>query len=532
MKILGFIILFLCGHSATILAWNDDYDTQTIRGKIFDQATQAPLADVLVELQNYYPRKTTRTDSEGRFKLIGVPLGRHKLLMTKEGYDDLMVPGFEVTAGRQSILSLPMHKRRKSKDEEIDETIIAQKLENNLVLTNKDYPLDEMSTGTFRVLDVEEINRFAGDQLDPARLAGNYAGIFTQNDWYNGEVIRGNSPYFMQWRLEDLPINNPNQLGRIGTTGGEYNALNPNILSNSDIIMTTTAPHYGNSIAGVFDARLRSGSLQKIEGIVGYNTLQGGVFLLEGPLNRKKKPSSFLFSVRAKPANALNSLATRLTNRNQIFIQNASTIYDLALKISLPKTSIGALDFFAVGGFGRVNRFGTDLNKAGRDQFVIRNLDEGIMTTNGTVGIKHQVYIGADKSLYWKTVLGGSDFRRFHNAISADGDSIVRLRNNHSSLLLVSYVNKHFSEDFSIRGGVNYRYDIHQIRQNYYTRSDWSHFYNGGAHLIQGFIQAHYTPNRAWTITGGATACLFSFNNFYDFDYRLNIRYKPHNRHQ
>ena len=507
-------------------------DTQIIRGKVFESTTRAPLPDVLVELQNYYPRKTTKTDAEGRFELIDVPLGRHKLLLTKDGYDNLIIPGFEVRAGQSSILSLPMQKKRQAKEESDTKNKQNSSPQYPKKLTapaNKNHSANEIHVSASQVLDIDEIERFAGDQLDPVRLAGSYAGIFSQNDWYNGAVIRGNSPFFMQWRLEDLPINNTSQLGRVGATGGEYNALNLSVLANSSILLTSSTADYGNSIAGVFDARLRKGSVQKTEVSLGYNTLQGILGVVEGPFNPKKKQSSILIAVRAKPRGAFSALATRIGQQNVIAISNASRTYDATLKMSFPK--IG-LDIFAVGGHGSVNRNGLNPNLAGKDQFVTPNRADSVRTTSMLVGVKHQVYTGVDKSLYWRTVLGVSAFERAARSSSITaGNRILSLLNRQTSILATSYVNKVFAKAFSIRVGLNYRYDFYKFDETHYLQTRQSHYYSGGGQLAQFFAQARCNPNRAWSITGGLTAYYFTFNTTYDFDYRLNVHYKPAKRH-
>ena len=162
MRNVSFIILccFLCSCAMWGMGNNKaEKDTQIIRGKVFESTTRAPLPDVLVELQNYYPRKTTKTDAEGRFELIDVPLGRHKLLLTKDGYDNLIIPGFEVRAGQSSILSLPMQKKRQAKEEsdtKNKQNSSPQYPKERTAPANKNHSANKIHVSASQVLDIDE----------------------------------------------------------------------------------------------------------------------------------------------------------------------------------------------------------------------------------------------------------------------------------------------------------------------------------------------------------------------------------------
>ena len=87
----------------------------------------------------------------------------------------------------------------------------------------------------------EEASRFAGGMDDPARLVSAFAGVASGIS-NNGISIHGNSPGFLQWRLEDVEIPNPNHFADMGSFGGGIlTSLSSNVLGNSDFY--TSAPY-------------------------------------------------------------------------------------------------------------------------------------------------------------------------------------------------------------------------------------------------------------------------------------------------
>lgn len=64
--------------------------TSTVTGRIVDQATGAPLATVNVFLAG--TTIGTATDADGNFKIAGIPLGSHELVVSHIGYEMQQMP--------------------------------------------------------------------------------------------------------------------------------------------------------------------------------------------------------------------------------------------------------------------------------------------------------------------------------------------------------------------------------------------------------------------------------------------------------
>lgn len=60
--------------------------TQTVRGRVIDKATQQPLPGATVVIPNTNPLKGTTTDIDGWFKIPGIQIGRVNIDINFMGY--------------------------------------------------------------------------------------------------------------------------------------------------------------------------------------------------------------------------------------------------------------------------------------------------------------------------------------------------------------------------------------------------------------------------------------------------------------
>ena len=228
------------------------YSQQVVKGKVVDLESQFPLPGVNVKFIDGEFDAGAATDINGQFKIENVPLGRHQVRITFIGYKPL-VQTIVVNAGREVILNV-----------EIEES--TEVLEEFVISSNENREVNnEMAIISAQQFSVEETERYAGSRGDPARMASNFAGVQGADDSRNDIIVRGNSPLGVIYRVEGITIPNPNHFAIAGSSGGPLSILNNKFLGNSDFFSGAFPAEYGNTTAGVFDLKIRSGNYEKLE---------------------------------------------------------------------------------------------------------------------------------------------------------------------------------------------------------------------------------------------------------------------------
>lgn len=213
---------------------------QNIRGTVRDAASDTPLPYSSVVLKNEISTTGVTTDSLGYFIFKDLPVGRYDLEISYLGYTPAIIREILLTSAKEVVLDITLQENLTN----LGEVIVRPRV-------NKAQPINKMALSSARMLSVEETSRFAGGFDDPARLAATFAGINT-NLGDNGIVVRGNAPKFLQWRLEDVEIPNPNHFAEVaGFGGGGLTALSSQVLGNSNFLTGAFPAEYGNTLSGV-----------------------------------------------------------------------------------------------------------------------------------------------------------------------------------------------------------------------------------------------------------------------------------------
>jgi hypothetical protein len=256
-----------------------------IRGTVTDAASGQILPGATVVILDSNPINGTTTDDRGNFLLDNLPVGRYAVQASLVGYEPAVFREIAVSSAKEMFLEISL----KEQVNELGEVVVRPTV-------NKEAPLNRMATASARMLSVEEASRYAGGYDDPARLVTAFVGVAgSMNN--NGIAIRGNSPQFLQWRMEGVEVPNPTHFTDItGVGGGILTALSSQMLGNSDFFTGAFPAEYGNALSGVFDMQMRSGNSQNHE-----HAVQAGVIGVEvaseGPF-RKGGQASYLFNYR------------------------------------------------------------------------------------------------------------------------------------------------------------------------------------------------------------------------------------------
>lgn len=492
-----------------------DAQTQTIRGVILDQQSESPLIGATIQLitnndnNDVNDAKTQQTvagattDTDGQFILKNAPVGRQALRISYLGYEPLTVPNILVTAGKEVQLNLRMQESFAA----LNEVVINGK-------ADKDKAVNEMATISARQFNTEEVMRYSGGRNDVAKLVANFAGVAANNDARNDIIIRGNSPTGVLWRLEGIPIPNPNHYSTLGTTGGPVSALNPNMIATSDFLTGAFPAEYGNAMAGVFDIALRTGNKDRYEFTGQLGAFSGMEAMVEGPLN-KKNNGSFVVAYRhsfVELASAAGmNVGTKATPKYK----------DLTFNVDLGQTKAGKFSLFGIGGQSSIDFLAAELDTT--DLFA--NPNENAYTTSkfGVLGLKHSLLLN-DRA-YVRTLLSVSYSGNTYQSDDLIIDDGTPFRTNdveddQVSYRLSSFYNTKINNRLTVRTGVLAQIFTLDTRADTRWKTpdfdgdgkpDWwrQRDFDGAFSLLEAYGQMQYRLTERLTLNGGLHGLYF-----------------------
>jgi hypothetical protein len=309
--------------------------TQTVTGKVFDAKIQFSLPGATVVVIGSDPIIGTVTDSDGNFRLPGIPVGRISLLVSYVGYKDYKL--FDVLVGTAEMpnLKVPMNEQVTGLDEvEIKDKLVKQQTINNMALLSA------------RSISLDEAQRFAGSMEDFSRLASSFAGVTSGSIDNNEIIIRGNPAKGILWRLEGMEIPVPNHLAFAFNGGGVVSMFSPFMMANSDFFSGAFPAEYGNVLSGVFDINFRTGNPD--EGKYGFLIGSYGVeAAAEGPF-QKGGGSTYLANFRVSTFSILKNIMPIATG--------LPDYTDLSFNMNFPTKKAGVFSLWSLTGYGRIEQ--------------------------------------------------------------------------------------------------------------------------------------------------------------------------------
>lgn len=503
--------LFLC--SLLTLTFNvlqaQQIYNQVIKGTIVDKESQVPLPGATVYVETANPQIGTSTDSNGNFRLLNVPVGRHTLRVSFLGYEPYTIKELLVSSGKEIVLNI-----------ELKEMAVQMKEVIVKASSNKEQPINTMATLSAKQLSVEEANRYAGGFDDPARLASTLAGVAGSLQT-NGIVIRGNAPKGMLWRLEGVEIATPTHFANITTFGGGgITALSSQMLANSDFFTGAFPAEYGNALSGVFDLKLRIGNNDKNE-----FTIQAGLTGLdlsaEGPFVKGRK-ASFVFNYRYSTFSLLGPLLP----------DDASGIryQDLCFKLNFPTQKGGVFSLWGVGAL--------DINpqKAESDSTLwTYNQDKEEGKNNlgmGALGLSHKIILGKKSFISSTASISGNTLDhkqwRYNNALVLQPLELVDY--NNWKYAFSSYLNHKFNARHTNKTGftmdnLHYNYNIENTTTLGNPLETIVNQKNS-SNLLAVYTQSRFDLSSAVVLNVGLHSQYFSLNNHYTIEPRAGITWK------
>ncbi|XWW45725.1 TonB-dependent receptor [Fibrella sp. USSR17] len=363
--------------------------SQTIRGRVVDKESKYALVGATVQVVDV--ALGNLSDTLGAYRITNVPVGRRTVRVALVGYKEVLLNNIIVDAGRETIL-----------DVELEESI--RQLGTVTVKAQRTGEArNDMAVVSARQFTVDEADRYAGSRGEPARMASNFAGVQGADDSRNDIVIRGNSPQGVLWRLEGVSIPNPNHFAIAGTSGGPVSIINNRYLANSDFFTGAFPAEFGNTVAGVFDLKLRNGNNERHEKTIQFGFL-GTEAMVEGPLSRQSG-SSYMASFRYANLGLFNKLGLDIGTQAIPAYQDAFFRLNFPLK-NRDGAPAGSIALWALGGTSTVDILISEQKADDRNIFGQNDRDQYFTSRMGVAGLTYTRPVS--RQTFWKTTLSVS----------------------------------------------------------------------------------------------------------------------------
>ncbi len=504
--------------------------TQTVRGTIVDMDSKLPLPGATLVILGTDPMIGTSTDMNGIFRFEKIPLGRIVVKISYIGYETKTISDIVVNSGKEVVLDFSMQESVIK----INEAVVK-------AYKNKGEAINDMSQLSLHSITLEETKRFTGGMDDPARVVSSFAGVASTPDGSSDIIARGNSPKYMQWRLEGAEISSPYHMDDQNSSFGALTALNNNLLATSDFYTGAFSPEYGDVISCVYDVKLRSGNNEKFEATGGIG-IMGTELTLEGPF-KKGYAGSFLFNYRYSTISLINDLGL-------VDVPGVLNYQDATFKVNLPTKRTGTFSFYGLGGLSG---------------FSMENLGPSGMTTPGSttanaliskdyykanylanLGMNHMLSI--NKKSFVKTSLNysgtGADddiyetdtIKTYDNEGESVGDSVSsRIHTIQSRIVnsairgAITYSNK-INPKNKIQIGTKYTLYNFNYNQNIYSNKEASvinvNDFKNNLSTINNFISWKHSFNEKVITVAGLHNMNILSNNISTLEPRLSINWK------
>ncbi|SNY94664.1 TonB-dependent receptor [Flagellimonas pacifica] len=513
-------IILTAAFLFTLTGWAQ---TGIIKGIVLDKQSESPLEGATVQLMDMEIATGVITDLDGRFILKDVPIGRQSIQISYIGFESSTVPNIEVTTGKDAVVNITLQESFN----QLNEVVVSSN-------TTLDKPKNKLAVVSARQFGIEEVGRFSGGRGDVGRLASNFAGVSAPDDSRNDVIIRGNSPTGLLWRIEGIPVPNPNHYSSAGTTGGPVSALNPNMLKNSDFITSAFPAEYGNAIGGVFDIGLRNGNTDDYEFSAQAGLFSGVEANAEGPMGEK---GSFLVAARYSLIGLTGGAGTSAT----------PNYGDLSFNFNFGKGKLGSLSLFGIGGTSDIEFLGDDIEAD--DLFAAEDEDAFVKSGFGVLGLKHSLPIG--KNSFVRTVIGYSTSQsqytadRYFDKDTPQENIILYTKDDETEnrFTISSLFNSKINNKITLRTGLVYEnLTLDYINQDREEQPDndgdgFSDLVtlvdvNESLNLFQPFVQGQFRLSEKLTLNAGLNGQYSNLNKQFALGPRAGLSFDANDNHR
>lgn len=487
--------------------------TQTLRGTLRDIETMAPIPEATIMVHRVQDDSLIAravTDENGEYLLENVEVGRVHITASAEAFTPWIKEDILITSAKEVVQDLEL--------EPTSVTLDAVELTTN---TLRGEPINRMSVNSAVTITPEQTSKFAGSWDDPMRVITAYPGVIQQNSGFNNFTIRGNSPVGMLYRLEGLPIHNPNHFAIIGSSGGFVTQFSSEVLGNSDFFSSVFPAEFGNATTAVFDFRFRKGNSEKREHTF-KASLFGLDFATEGPFS-KKSDASYLFNYRYSTLGIL----ARVIPLGGVL----PTYQDLSFNVDLPTKKGGVVKVFGVGGLSNYV-ISSEKDSTQWEEYSDR-IERSFGSNSAAMGVA--LYQPVKDNGFFHAAAGGSVGQYFEKYTFIEDDLSLgeraRSEFDDNRFSFTADYNHQFGLRHSNKTGVIFNHVDHRYFNALYDQQigglDTVGNTEGASQYLQAFTQSKFNLTDKLDVTAGVHYLHFMLNNKYSVDPRLGIIFKP-----
>ncbi len=306
-----------------------------LSGTVFDKDNLQFLADVNISIDK--TNINTTTDSLGRFRITGIPVGSYNLKISRLGYKEETLYNYIISSGNENTINI--------------ELTSSNTIQTVSVSLNRSASAASLVTPlSVQRMTTEEIKSNPGGNFDISRVIQSLPGVSgtdgSSGGFRNDIIIRGGAPNENVYYLDGIETPIINHFSTQGSSGGPTGLLN--VLFIQDVKLSTSAfdARFDNTLSSVFQFTQKTGNPNKVQGNLRIQATDAAL-TLDGPLS-KNGNTTFLASARRSYLQYLFSLIDLPIRPNYWDFQTKIT-HKIDKKTTLNIIGIGAIDKFRFG---------------------------------------------------------------------------------------------------------------------------------------------------------------------------------------
>ena len=304
-----------------------------LSGVVVDKLTQKILPNVSVSIEGI--AKGAIADTNGIFRIIGIPLKTYNIIFSLVGYKKQTLFNVVINAGNENNFNIELEQSGGA-------------LTEVLVKTNKRTARAATLETPLSVqrLTTEEIKSNPGGNFDISKVIQSLPGVgggAGGGGFRNDIIIRGGAPSENVFYLDGIEMPVINHFQTQGSAGGPQGILNVSFIEDVKLSSSAFDARYDNALSSVFQFKQKTGNRNKLQGNVRLSATElSGT--LEGPLSKDKK-TTFLASIRRSYLQLLFT-AIDLPIRPSYWDFQTKITRQIDKKTTLSFIGIGAIDDF------------------------------------------------------------------------------------------------------------------------------------------------------------------------------------------